>query len=232
MTGISTIKTLLISLQMLLLLLFVQPQKNLLKATIQKGKASYYGDEFDGRKTASGEIFRNADFTAAHRALPFNTYVRVTNQKNNLSVTVRVNDRGPYVKSRIIDLSESAARRIGSYMHGLASVKIEVLHVIQLTKEIDSIFNCNDVNDCLGNPESLNNNSISLWRTKDLVHILYIANEIYLEEDVDKVLIVGQGLGNNRIYHLVITGINNKKVAKEQIDYFEHKGFMDVRMFK
>lgn len=232
MTGFGFVKTLLLSLQMLLLLLFVQPQKKQLKSTFQQGKASYYGDEFDGRKTASGEIFRNADFTAAHRALPFNTYLRVTNQKNNLSVTVRVNDRGPFVKSRIIDLSESAARRIGSYMHGLASVKLEVLHIIQHTKEIDSIFNCNDVNDCLGNPESLSNTSISLWRTNDLIHMLYVANEIYLEEDIDKVLIVGQGLANYRIYHLVITGISNKKIAKEQIDYFERKGFMDVRMFK
>ena len=192
------------------------------------GKASYYGDEFDGRKTASGEIFRNADFTAAHRSYPFNTYLRVTNQKNNLSVTVRVNDRGPYVKTRIIDLSESAARRIGSYMHGLATVKVEVIDVIRKTKEIDSIFNCEDVLDCLGNPESLNNYSISLWRTKDLVHMLYVANELYLQEDVDKVYIVCNGAADNRVYKLVISGIRNKKEVKERIDYFEKKGFMKV----
>ena len=94
------------------------------KKTI-KGLASYYGTGFHGRKTANGEIYNRYLFTAAHRKLPFNTYLRVTNLKNDLSITVRINDRGPYNYSRIIDLSESAARRIGSYQHGLTTVKIE-----------------------------------------------------------------------------------------------------------
>lgn len=232
MIGFSTIKTLLVSLQLLMLLLFVLPKSPNKKPIVLQGKASYYGEGFDGKKTANGETFSSADFTAAHKYFPFKTYLLITNQKNNLSVTVRVNDRGPFVKSRIIDLSESAARRIGSYLHGLASVKLEVLNVLHRNKEIDSIFSCNDVLDCLGNPEIIKNYSISLWLTKDLIHMLYVANELYLQEDVDKVLIIGQGLYENRTYHLVITGIPNKKSVIKQIDYFEKKGFMNVKLLK
>ncbi|MEP7265477.1 MAG: septal ring lytic transglycosylase RlpA family protein, partial [Bacteroidota bacterium] len=89
---------------------------------IVRGRASYYGTQFHGRKTANGEIYNRYLFTAAHRKFPFNTYVRVVNVNNGLSITVRINDRGPYNYSRIIDLSEAAARRIGSYQHGLTMV--------------------------------------------------------------------------------------------------------------
>lgn len=198
----------------------------------QKGKASYYGREFEGRKTANGELFRNADFTAAHRTLDFNTFVRVTNLKNNLSITVRVTDRGPFVRSRIVDLSEAAARRIGSYQHGLASVKLEVMNLLQKNKEIDSLFTCEDVLDCLGNREKLKGFSLSLWRSKDIIHMLYIANELYLHEDVDKVYIVGLGTGMNRVYHLVLTGFPSKEKVKETKDYFERKGFMQILPLK
>jgi rare lipoprotein A len=199
---------------------------------VNKGKASYYGKEFEGRKTANGEIFRNADFTAAHRTLPFNTFVRVTNSKNNLSITVRINDRGPFVKSRIIDLSEAAARRIGSYQHGLTSVKLEIMEILSKTREIDSIFSCEDVLDCLGNPEELSGISLSLWRSKDIVHMLYVANELYLHEDVEKVYIVGMGVNSSRIYHLVLSGFKTKLSASETISKFEKKGFMQIRFLK
>jgi rare lipoprotein A len=195
------------------------------------GKASYYGKSFEGRKTANGEIFRNHDFTAAHRTLPFGTYIRVYNQKNHLSTTVRVNDRGPYVNSRIIDLSEAAARRVGSYSKGLASVKLEVLYLIQRSKTIDSIFSCEDIMDCLGNPENLQGYSISLWKTKDLVHMIYLANELYLQEPIDKVLIAGIGIGDQRTYHLVLTNFKNRAEALKAIDQFERKGFMKVKFF-
>lgn len=88
------------------------------------GKASYYGNEFDGRKTASGEIFRQSKLTAAHKKLPFGTQVKVTNLKNGKSVTVKINDRGPFVAGRIIDLSKTAAEEIGMLKDGVAKVKI------------------------------------------------------------------------------------------------------------
>ena len=94
---------------------------------IQYGKASYYGDEFHGRKTSSGEIYDKWKYTCAHRKLPFGTKVRVTNLANNKTVIVRVNDRGPFVKGRIIDLSFVAAREIGMLKAGVVKVKVEVI---------------------------------------------------------------------------------------------------------
>ncbi len=88
------------------------------------GYASYYGDEFNGRKTANGEIFRQSNLTAAHKKLAFGTKVKVTNLSNNKSVTVRINDRGPFVAGRIIDLSKSAAKKIDMVGAGVAKVKI------------------------------------------------------------------------------------------------------------
>lgn len=97
------------------------------KPFVQKGKASYYADKFEGKKTASGEIYHHSKSTAAHPSLPFGTRVKVTNLANNKSTTVRINDRGPFVKGRIIDLSKSAAKKLGYLKEGVATVKIEVL---------------------------------------------------------------------------------------------------------
>jgi rare lipoprotein A len=94
---------------------------------IKLGKASYYASFFSGRKTANGEIYSPYKLTAAHRALPFGTVVKVTNLNNNKSVVVTINDRGPYVKGRIIDLSREAAKRIGMLHNGVVNVKVELL---------------------------------------------------------------------------------------------------------
>ncbi len=93
----------------------------------QKGEASWYGPGFNGKKTASGEIFDMNKLTAAHRKLAFGTKVRVTNLNNNKSVIVRINDRGPFKKSRVIDLSKKAAEKIGLVQSGIAPVKIEIV---------------------------------------------------------------------------------------------------------
>lgn len=92
-----------------------------------EGKASWYGPRFHGRKTASGEIFNQHELTAAHRSLPFGTRVRVTNLKNGRSVVVRINDRGPYAKGRLIDLSRAAAKHLGMLDSGVAQVRLERL---------------------------------------------------------------------------------------------------------
>ncbi len=91
------------------------------------GMASYYADQFNGRKTASGEIFDNNKMTAAHRTLRFGTMIKVTNLSNNKSVLVRVNDRGPYAHNRLIDLSRNAASQIGMVLSGTARVRVEVV---------------------------------------------------------------------------------------------------------
>lgn len=95
-------------------------------AQTQTGKASFYADKFEGSPTASGEKYKHSKLTAAHKSLPFGTKVRVTNLANNESVEVVINDRGPYVDGRIIDLSKSAAEKLGFINLGLAEAKIEV----------------------------------------------------------------------------------------------------------
>lgn len=91
------------------------------------GPASWYGPGFHGRKTASGERYNQNALTAAHRTLPFGTNVSVTNLENGKSVIVRINDRGPYVRGRIIDLSKAAAIKIGLTGRGVADVKVATL---------------------------------------------------------------------------------------------------------
>lgn len=91
------------------------------------GKASFYGDEYQGRKAANGEIFDNAQMTAAHKTLPFGTMVKVTRLDNGKSVTVRIIDRGPFKPGRIIDLSQSAAMPIGLVRDGVVDVTVEVI---------------------------------------------------------------------------------------------------------
>ncbi|MBI9108643.1 MAG: septal ring lytic transglycosylase RlpA family protein [Spirochaetales bacterium] len=93
----------------------------------ESGQASWYGGKFQGRKTANGEIFDTNKLTAAHKTLPFNTMVRVTNLKNDRFVDVRINDRGPFVEGRVIDLSRAAADKIDMTLSGLAVVKIDII---------------------------------------------------------------------------------------------------------
>ncbi|KPA51889.1 hypothetical protein VT25_17530 [Photobacterium leiognathi subsp. mandapamensis] len=92
------------------------------------GKASYYADKYQGRKTASGQRYDKNKRTAAHRTLPFGTRVKVTNLANNKSVIVTINDRGPYSKGRVIDLSRSAFSAIGKTSSGILKVKVETLN--------------------------------------------------------------------------------------------------------
>src|SRR6056297_561279 len=93
----------------------------------ETGYASWYGGKFQGRQTASGEIFDTNKLTAAHKSLSFGTVVEVTNLDNGKSIEVRINDRGPFVEGRIIDLSRAAATKIGMMSTGIAPVKVEIV---------------------------------------------------------------------------------------------------------
>ncbi|MFZ4800493.1 MAG: septal ring lytic transglycosylase RlpA family protein [Chlorobium sp.] len=95
-----------------------------------EGVASFYSGQFHGRKTANGETFSKDQLTAAHPSLPFGTWVRVTNLSNGKDVVVRINDRGPFVKGRIIDLSAGAAKEIGIMQTGVVQVKLEALKAL------------------------------------------------------------------------------------------------------
>lgn len=89
---------------------------------IERGQASWYGEPFHGRRTASGEVFNMNELTAAHKTLPFGTRVRVRNRATGQEVVVRINDRGPHVGGRIIDLSRAAAAQVGLLRVGTAAV--------------------------------------------------------------------------------------------------------------
>jgi rare lipoprotein A len=104
-----------------------QPAHATKSASKMVGFASFYAAKFNGRRTANGETFNNSAMTAAHRSLPFGSQVRVTNLRNGRFVVVRINDRGPYAKGRIIDLSKAAAKKIGLSRAGTARVKLELL---------------------------------------------------------------------------------------------------------
>lgn len=94
----------------------------------QTGKASFYADKYHGRLTASGEVYSQQAMTAAHKELPFGSKVRVTNLANNRSVTVTVNDRGPFVRGRIIDLTKKAFSQLANPNEGVINVEIELLN--------------------------------------------------------------------------------------------------------
>lgn len=92
------------------------------------GKASWYGGKFHGKLTASGKVYDMHKLSAAHKTLPFGTKVKITNQSNGKSVVVEVNDRGPFVKSRVFDLSRAAFAEIGNINQGVMSIEYEILN--------------------------------------------------------------------------------------------------------
>ncbi|GAB3960923.1 hypothetical protein GCM10028805_59380 [Spirosoma harenae] len=111
------------------LMLFFSNMKSAeaLPSLIQKGKASFYSKKFNGRKTAYGERVSAEALEGAHRHFPLNTLVEVTNLDNNRSVIVRINDRGPFSKGRVIDLTHAAARALGMVSKGIANVSLRVV---------------------------------------------------------------------------------------------------------
>ena len=94
---------------------------------IQTGLASWYGKEFKGGKTASGERYDPEEMTAAHRTLPYGTIVRITNLRNNKNVTVRISNRGPFGRGRIVDVSRAAAHKLDMMKSGVTRVRVEVI---------------------------------------------------------------------------------------------------------
>jgi len=123
----SKIKKTLYFLALIILLSSCARMKYFPSGNVQTGLASWYGPGFHGKTTSSKEIFNMYDLTAAHRTLPFGTHVMVTNLDNGKSAIVRINDRGPFIKGRIIDLSYAAANTLGMIGKGIVKVKIEVL---------------------------------------------------------------------------------------------------------
>lgn len=107
----------------------IKSKKRLAIKNEETGKASWYGKQFLGRKTASGERFVKDKLTAAHKTLPLGSIVKITNTTTNEEVIVRINDRGPFTKGRIIDLSPAAAKQVSVMSKGVAHIKLQVLSI-------------------------------------------------------------------------------------------------------
>jgi len=121
---------------------FNQPSQLPLNTRVITSKASWYGPGFHGRKTANGETYNMNGISAAHKTLPFGTWLRVTNLKNNQRLFVRVNDRGPYIDGREIDLSLGAAKSLDMLDQGVAKVKIEIYKpTTSIAQSLNEIYN-------------------------------------------------------------------------------------------
>lgn len=187
-------------------------------AQIQEGKASYYADKFEGRLTANGEKYKHSKLTAAHKTLPFGTIVKVTNKKNNKTVEVRINDRGPFVSGRVIDLSKSAAERLDFINDGLADVKIEVIDAGDgkgggVIKPIDHVsvdekeFYTLDVDRI--NPKGF---GIQIGSFRELANLVRLADNLkssYKKE----VSIQVKVLNGVKVYTLIVGNFNNREKA-------------------
>ena len=105
----------------------LKTKSNVEHRKVMKGVSSFYAEDFHGKLTANGEVYDMYGLTAAHKTLPLNTIVRVTNLVNNKSLILRINDRGPYIKGRILDCSYGAAKKLDFIVQGTTDVKIEVI---------------------------------------------------------------------------------------------------------
>jgi rare lipoprotein A len=198
---------------------------------ITSGKASFYADQFHGQETSSGDMYNQNDFTAAHRTLPFGTIVSVTNKKNGKNVIVRINDRGPFVKSRIIDLTKSAAKKIGMVPFGVVPVKIQVLDLLDCLPMNDSLVSADEMIDCYGNKSQMSLETVYVWSTEDIKHAFYMATSFVIDYDVDSVIVQATNEKSNRRYKIFVTHIETKKEAARLVAVFREDGFRFSKIF-
>ena len=195
-------------------------------ASIRKdGKASFYHDKFHGRQTSNGEQYNKNDFTAAHRSLPYNSIVQVVNKKNGKSVIVRINDRGPFTKSRIIDLSRSAAEKIDMVPFGVVPVTIRLLTILDKLQLTDSTFIENDVWDCFGNKLNIQGSEVLVWINDSWKHTFYIATKLALENGLENVAVRVEGPVENRAYEIIIHSLKNQMERDSVVNLMKSVGF-------
>lgn len=194
------------------------------------GKASFYHDSFNGKETSNGETYDKDDFTAAHLTYPFNTILLVTNKKNNKSIVVRVNDRGPFKRSRIIDLSRSAAKKIAMVPFGVVPVKIKVLNFLNPGIMNDSLLKDDDVWDCYGNKKSIGDTAIFLWKTKYWKHAFYMASCLSLEYKLNSIFVQVNGPSEKRTYSLFVANTENENSYSKLITTFITDGFFEAKI--
>jgi rare lipoprotein A len=195
------------------------------------GKASFYHDDFHGLETSSGEEFDKNDFTAAHLSLPFNTIVCVTNLKNGKNAIVRINDRGPFNKKRILDVSPSAAKKLKMVNSGIALIRLQTLTLFDQIPFSDSVFTENQIWDCYGNLHSLTNTTVYIWESEFFKHAFYTATALALDYHIDSVVVCVKGPSNHRIYQVLATGLKEKNAATLQYQ-LRIDGYTNARILK
>ncbi len=191
----------------------------------QQGVASYYSRSFTGRTTANGEILTEVDFTAAHRKLPFNTLVKVSHLRNGRTVVVRINDRGPYAKNRIIDLSRAAAKRLDMMHQGVAKVDVVSMDLIFLGAERDSILRSGTLADALGQPKEFSKTNVYAWETGDLRHALYTIVELYLRFNKKETYVQRQVKNGKEKFCIYMTNFSTKAEAKKMTQKLKFDGY-------
>jgi rare lipoprotein A len=196
------------------------------------GKASFYHDKFQGRETSNGEEYNQNDFTAAHRTLPFNTIVHVTNKQNNKSVVVRVNDRGPFRKSRIIDLTRSAAEKLGMIPFGVVPVKIQPLTYLDKYPFNDSLVNENETWDCFSKKVDVADTTIFVWQTESVKHAFYMASDILLSYGLENVFVKAVNSGEKRKYKILVPKPVESDGSKTLIKTFKKDGFQFAKLYR
>ncbi len=199
----------------------------------QEGIASFYADKFEGRTTASGEKYKHSKLTAAHKTLPFGTIVKVLNLENQKSVEVKINDRGPFVEGRIIDLSKLAAEQLEILNKGLAKVQIEVINA---GDGKGNEYNTNpgvydepvdekefyDFNITRINPNGF---GVQIGSFQEMVNLVRLADN--LKASYRKKVVVRVSVVNGNKYYKIIIGKESNRQKAEQIKQKLQKRYPD-----
>jgi len=198
----------------------------------QKGLASYYHDKFHGRRTSSGERFNQNKLTAAHRKLIFNTMVRVTNPRNDKSVIVRINDRGPYkYKGRIIDLTLTAAKELGIDKMGLCMVKVEVvgeegkINYSNTNTKFPGRFEIGKFYNYRGEVRNPKGFGVQVAAFAELVNARYFAKEMFREGFREIVVKIETPTKDSANYKVIVGEFKAQEYAQEFIPKLKNKDF-------
>ena len=184
----------------------------------ETGIASFYADKFEGRKTANGEIYYHAKKTAAHPKLPFGSIVKVTNIENKKFVVVRINDRGPFVENRIIDLSKSAAMEIGIVEKGLAKVVVEL---IASTDDLSDKKTISEVKESTETYYKLNvsvekpeGKGVQIGSYKDDENIFKMVEQLKIEYKTDVYVQIAK-VNKSNVYRVILGCSNDEAYLKK-----------------
>lgn len=201
-------------------------------AQVQTGKASYYADKFEGTPTASGEKYRGSKMTAAHKTLPFGTIIKVTNLANNEWVELEVNDRGPFVEGRVLDVSKAAAEKLGFFNQGIADVKIEVINpgdgkgeVLPIMQEHVTVDD-REVYDMKISRVDPKGFGVQLGTYQELANLLKIINNLS-KKYKKRTLVQVKVINGIKYYSPLLSGFYNRENAEETLDDLK-KDFPDA----